>query len=63
MVNFLIDYYIVVLEKVITKLLPEADIATICAFGDSEINGELQKVYNKKGIEKGLAFPTTISVN
>ncbi|CAD8147164.1 unnamed protein product [Paramecium pentaurelia] len=53
----------VVLEKVITKLQPEADIATICAFGDSEINGELQKVYNKKGIEKGLAFPTTISVN
>ncbi|CAK67387.1 unnamed protein product (macronuclear) [Paramecium tetraurelia] len=53
----------IVLEKVIAKLQPDADIASICAFGDQEINGELQKVYNKKGIEKGLAFPTTISVN
>lgn len=52
-----------VLEKVLKKALPDTDIAELCAFGDSEILGELQKVYNKKPTEKGIAFPTTISVN
>ena len=30
-----------VLERVIKKCVPDADIAEICAFGDSEILGEL----------------------
>ncbi|KAM3141647.1 hypothetical protein pb186bvf_006252 [Paramecium bursaria] len=52
-----------VLEKVIQNAKAGADIADLCAFGDSEIIGELQKVYNKNQVEKGIAFPTTISVN
>jgi methionine aminopeptidase len=43
--------------------VPDADIAEVCAFGDSEMNGELQKVYNKKNMEKGIAFPTCVSPN
>jgi len=52
-----------VLEKVISKCLPDANIAEVCAFGDKLIEEELHKVYNKKKLEKGLAFPTCISCN
>jgi methionine aminopeptidase len=52
-----------VLERVIKKCVPDADIAEICGFGDSEMLGELQKVYNKKKLEKGIAFPTCVSAN
>lgn len=54
---------VVVLEKVIAKSVVGASIAEVCAFGDAELNGELLKVYNKKGIEKGIAFPTCLSPN
>lgn len=32
-------------------------------FGDNAIYEELSKSYNKKPVFKGLAFPTSISVN
>lgn len=38
-------------------------IFELCLWADSQIYEELAKVYNKKQIFKGLAFPTTISVN
>jgi len=52
-----------VLEKVIAKCVPGANIADICEFGDKEIDSEVAKVYNKKKLEKGIAFPTCVSVN
>jgi len=60
-----------IINKVLTKLLEacveDADIATICEIGDKMIEDETGKLYNKKDkgrkIEKGIAFPTCISVN
>merc|ERR1711972_249962 len=46
-----------------------ADIAELCALGDRILEEETGKLYNKKvkgkarKIEKGVAFPTCISVN
>lgn len=52
-----------VLGLVIKKCVPKASIVEICQFGDKEIEKELSKVYSKKKIEKGIAFPTCVSVN
>jgi curved DNA binding protein len=56
-----------VLAKVVEECKAEADIATICAIGDKMMEEETGKLYNKKDkgrkIEKGIAFPTCISVN
>lgn len=51
------------LEKIIAKCVAGAGIVDICAFGDDEIEKEVKKVYNKKKLEKGIAFPTCLSVN
>lgn len=54
------------LDKVISLCVPGADIHTICNAGDKFIEEELRKVYNNKKskkIERGVAFPTCISVN
>jgi len=41
-----------------------ASISEVCAFGDNLIEQETKKVYTKdKKMEKGIAFPTCISVN
>jgi methionine aminopeptidase len=37
-------------------------VAELCELGDSVINEKLQTVYKGKKIEKGIAFPTCISV-
>jgi len=42
---------------------PEAKIVDICDAGDKFIEAAVGKVYNKGKIEKGLGFPTCISVN
>lgn len=56
-----------VLGKVIEACTPEADICNICELGDTLLEEETGKLYNKKDkgkkIEKGIAFPTCISVN
>jgi curved DNA binding protein len=57
-----------VIAKVVEECKAEADIATICEIGDKMIEEETGKLYNKKKegakkIEKGVAFPTCISVN
>lgn len=61
-----------IINKVLTKVceacIPDADIATVCEMGDTLLAEETGKLYNKKDkdgrkIEKGIAFPTCISVN
>jgi curved DNA binding protein len=56
-----------VLTKVVEACVPEAEICAICKLGDDMLAEETGKLYNKKDkgrkIEKGLAFPTCISVN
>lgn len=46
--------------------VPGADIYTICQEGDKFMDEELRKVFNNKKakkLERGIAFPTCISVN
>jgi len=52
-----------VLQEVIKKCVTNANIVDICLFGDTLIESELKKVYSKKKIEKGIAFPTCVSLN
>mmetsp|Transcript_3248 Transcript_3248/g.7786 ORF Transcript_3248/g.7786 Transcript_3248/m.7786 type:complete len:395 (+) Transcript_3248:190-1374(+) len=62
------------LQKVCEACVVDADIATLCEMGDKILEEETGKLYNKKDkkagdkgggrkIEKGIAFPTCISVN
>jgi methionine aminopeptidase len=46
--------------------VPGADIYTVCMEGDKFMEEELRKVFNNKKskkLERGIAFPTCISVN
>jgi len=52
-----------VLERLIAKATAGASVAELCEFGDKELEAELAKVYAKKKMEKGIAFPTCISAN
>lgn len=40
-----------------------ARISDVCRAGDEFIEGETAKIFNNKKIEKGIGFPTCISVN
>jgi len=61
------------LLEVIKACVADADIASICELGDQLLLAETGKIYNKKvkegdkdkarPIEKGIAFPTCVSVN
>jgi methionine aminopeptidase len=54
------------LQKVISLCVPGADIYTVCQEGDKFIDEELKKVFNNKKskkLERGIAFPTCVSVN
>lgn len=51
------------IKHVISLAVPGAHIYDICLIGDNFIRTELNKVYNKKKYSKGIAFPTSISVN
>lgn len=55
------------LDSVVTECKLGADIVGICKKGDEIIVEQTSKIYNKKEkgekIEKGVAFPTCISVN
>lgn len=56
----------VLLRIVSEKIEAGADVATVCEFGDNLIEEELKKVYaskKTKKVERGLAFPTCLSVN
>lgn len=56
------------LQKVVEGCKADADVMTLCELGDKIMEEETGKLYNKKDkdgrkIEKGIAFPTCISVN
>mmetsp|Transcript_104105 Transcript_104105/g.222417 ORF Transcript_104105/g.222417 Transcript_104105/m.222417 type:complete len:384 (-) Transcript_104105:123-1274(-) len=55
------------LAAVVEACKNEADISTLCEMGDKILEDETGKLYNKKvkdrKIEKGVAFPTCMSVN
>eukprot|EP00401_Gymnodinium_catenatum_P050842 CAMPEP_0117513916 /NCGR_PEP_ID=MMETSP0784-20121206/29800_1 /TAXON_ID=39447 /ORGANISM="" /LENGTH=392 /DNA_ID=CAMNT_0005309695 /DNA_START=106 /DNA_END=1284 /DNA_ORIENTATION=- len=55
------------LSKVLEACVDGADIVTLCELGDGIMLEETGKLYNKKvkekKIEKGIAFPTCVSVN
>jgi methionine aminopeptidase len=54
------------LAKVIALCVPGADIYKVCHEGDLFIEEELKKIFNNKKskkLERGIAFPTCISVN
>jgi len=52
-----------VLAKIIKKISVGSKIFDLCLFGDSSLYEDLSKVFAKKQIFKGIAFPTCISVN
>lgn len=55
-----------VLKHLMKLCVPGADIADICSEGDRKIDEGVAKVYTSKKskvTEKGIAFPTCISVN
>mmetsp|Transcript_100555 Transcript_100555/g.313432 ORF Transcript_100555/g.313432 Transcript_100555/m.313432 type:complete len:393 (+) Transcript_100555:70-1248(+) len=55
------------LQKVVEACVDGADIAMLCEMGDKIMEEETSKLFNKKEkgrkMEKGVAFPTCISVN
>ena len=54
------------LAKAAELAIPDADIYTICQTVDSFIEDEVKKVFaskKSKKLERGIAFPTCISVN
>lgn len=51
------------LEAVITKLTVGAKVVDVCEFGDSVIVKATEKSFKSAKIEKGIAFPTCLSVN
>ncbi len=44
-------------------LAPGKLVADVCEFGDALIERLTSSVYKTKKIEKGIAFPTCVSVN
>jgi len=51
------------LTEVIARCKPGALLVDLCEFGDRLIEQECSTLYKKGNIEKGVAFPTCISVN
>ena len=43
--------------------MPGKSVAELCAAGDELINKELAPKYKGKKVEKGIAFPTCLSLN
>jgi curved DNA binding protein len=51
------------LQGVITQCVAGKSVVEVCSFGDELITKQCQMVYKSKHIEKGIAFPTCVSVN
>lgn len=51
------------MQGVIDFLAPGKSVAEVCEYGDSLIEKLTGNVYKTKKMEKGIAFPTCISVN
>src|SRR3989344_4177279 len=52
-----------VLAKVVQSAVPGAKIIDLCVLGDKSIEEGTAAVYNKSKFERGVAFPTCVSVN
>ncbi|KAM3176153.1 hypothetical protein ACTXT7_007064 [Hymenolepis weldensis] len=53
-----------VLKELMQKCIPGANIIELCEHGDKRIVEETSKLFKKeKEMKKGVAFPTTVSVN
>lgn len=50
-----------VMEKVIAQALPDTSLNVLCKLGDRLMHNELGKVF--VGTDKGISFPTCVSVN
>ena len=60
------SFALAALAKAVELAIPGADIYAICQTVDSFIEEEVKKVFaskKSKGLERGIAFPTCISVN
>jgi len=51
------------MEQVVKECTPDKKIVDICSFGDKAITDLTANVYKSTKLEKGVAFPTCISVN
>ena len=51
------------MKTVVAAAKAGAQIVALCNLGDEQIAQRTDKVYNKGKVEKGLAFPTCVSVN
>ena len=52
-----------VLQGVLSQVAPGKDVAELCDFGDALIEQLAGQVHKTKKLEKGVAFPTCVSVN
>merc|ERR1711977_671666 len=55
------------LALVLEKCKPGERVVDLCALGDAYVDKEIEKVFNKPTkegmVEKGIAFPTCVSIN
>jgi len=51
------------LNGLLQFIQPGKQVVSACAFGDSVITKQCEQVFKSKKIEKGIAFPTCISLN
>eukprot|EP01138_Halocafeteria_seosinensis_P011979 gb/GECG01012242.1/.p1 GENE.gb/GECG01012242.1/~~gb/GECG01012242.1/.p1 ORF type:complete len:214 (+),score=43.09 gb/GECG01012242.1/:1-642(+) len=51
------------LNGVLEQIKPGAKVVDICKFGDTLIERQCGQSFKSKKIEKGIAFPTSLSVN
>ncbi|PVV01051.1 hypothetical protein BB560_004548 [Smittium megazygosporum] len=53
-----------VLEKIVNEIKPGCSVHALCRYGDELVNAYTKSVFkNLPDIERGIAFPTTISIN
>ncbi|VDP26440.1 unnamed protein product, partial [Soboliphyme baturini] len=52
-----------VLVELVAKCVDGQSVKELCEFGDQELEVRTSKIFKKKDIKKGIAFPTCISVN
>jgi len=53
----------IAIASVVQSCAPGKSVAELCAAGDALINKELAPKYKGKKVEKGIAFPTCLSLN
>ena len=50
------------LEGVISQCVADKKVSEICAFGNLVVEAQCKNIFKGKKLEKGLAFPTCVSV-